>query len=397
MSALGGLAPAFALTVALLASGATTAQVAGGPEEARGYPLGAGDVLSISFLNNPELSFDVPVEFTGYASFPLAGPVLVAGRTIDELRAELPVVLTGVKLRESAGNATHWRSVEDEEILVSVKHYRPIVVSGDVRRPGEVPFTVGMTVREAVSKSLGVGSLSRPDGPSTIVDDFKNRANLGNAMVERAVQRALLDGRAAIAAEDIAVPTGANLPRDRLVQRASARLDAAIDLLEEQQEQRDRQVLAAREAVMDALVRAEELAREQVVESENVARLERLLTRSLAYSGSLVQAKRNDLKAAEIARSARDAVDEARFAWSALQGTHRIETLSLRQEWLDRLGELDGEIDVLSAALSEGSVQAATITLYRKLRDQTRQGAVSMDDHLMPGDLIEVEISLVGQ
>ena len=128
-------------------------------EVSRGYALGAGDVLRLEFLNRPDIQLNIPVELNGYANFPFAGSVLVAGRTIEELRAELPVLLDGVVLREEIGDDLRSNNVSGSELILSVFSYRPIVVAGDVAVPGEVEFTVGMTARTAVFKAQGIGSV----------------------------------------------------------------------------------------------------------------------------------------------------------------------------------------------------------------------------------------------
>lgn len=37
----------------------------------RGYPLGAGDVLRLGFLNRPDIRLNIPVELTGLRQFPV--------------------------------------------------------------------------------------------------------------------------------------------------------------------------------------------------------------------------------------------------------------------------------------------------------------------------------------
>lgn len=107
---------------------------------ARGYPLGAGDILRLEFLNRPDIRLNIQVELTGYANFPFIGAVLVGGRTIEELRAELPVLLDGAVLREEVGNDLRSNKVDSSELILSVLTYRPVVVAGDVAEPGEVEF-----------------------------------------------------------------------------------------------------------------------------------------------------------------------------------------------------------------------------------------------------------------
>ena len=45
--------------------------------------------------------------------------------------------------------------IDPEEITVDIAEYRPVYVSGDVSKPGELAFRLGMTVRQAVALAGG--------------------------------------------------------------------------------------------------------------------------------------------------------------------------------------------------------------------------------------------------
>ena len=45
--------------------------------------------------------------------------------------------------------------IDPEEITVDIAEYRPVYVSGDVSKPGELGYRVGMTVRQVVALAGG--------------------------------------------------------------------------------------------------------------------------------------------------------------------------------------------------------------------------------------------------
>jgi polysaccharide biosynthesis/export protein len=107
------------------------------------YLIQAGDVLIVSVWKEPDLQGEVLVRPDGGLSFPLAGDLHAAGKTVTELQANLasnlkkyipdPVVTIGIKL--IGGNR--------------------IYVLGKVNRPGEFPLSRPLDVMQALSLAGG--------------------------------------------------------------------------------------------------------------------------------------------------------------------------------------------------------------------------------------------------
>lgn len=121
------------------------------------YTLNSGDKLHITVFNEPTLSGDFVVTSDGNISFPLVGDVPVSGKSVAQTQ-EL------IRSRLAAGY------VKDPRVTLEVSNYRPYYVLGEVGRPGEYVFSVGLTVTQAVA----------------IAGGFSYRANQRHIFVKRA-------------------------------------------------------------------------------------------------------------------------------------------------------------------------------------------------------------------
>lgn len=361
----------------------------------RGYPLGAGDILRLEFLNRPELGLDVPIELNGYANFPFAGSVMVAGRTVEELRAELPVLLSGAVLRQEVGNDLRSTQVEANEIVLSVRQYRPIVVGGDVSNPGEVPFTVGMTARMAVFKAQQPAAGS--SGPAGSANLFRTRAEIGRVVTRQSVLTALVSGQEDVTPDDIALPPNTGLAPENLLSRANADLDLELAKIAEEKARNELRINSATERMESARERIDNLVVGEQAEAENVKRLEQLKERGLVQTDSLNEARRNSLEVSEFRRRASDAAYDAMLDLEELRVSSRIEDINRQQSWRTEMAALDGELDILMATLASNWGKDATAVVYRQSLAGVSRLTVSMDDLLMPGDIVELDQSWVGQ
>lgn len=111
------------------------------------FTLGAGDKVSISVYKRPELSGEFRVLPAGTLSLPFVESIPVSGRTLPEVKAAIVD-----KLRNEAG-------ILDPRVAIDLLEVRPIVVSGEVRRPGTYPYQQGMTVIHAVATAGGPKTL----------------------------------------------------------------------------------------------------------------------------------------------------------------------------------------------------------------------------------------------
>lgn len=109
-----------------------------------GYLLGPEDVVKISVWKDEHLTQEVVVRPDGMISFPLVGDVQAAGRTVEELRAEV------------AKRLTKYVPNPHVSVLVTKVLSYKIYVLGRVNKPGE--FLVGhyTDVLQALSLAGGL-------------------------------------------------------------------------------------------------------------------------------------------------------------------------------------------------------------------------------------------------
>ncbi len=108
----------------------------------RDYLLGPGDEIEIAVFDNEDLSVNERVPVGGVIGMPLIGGIMVAGRTVDSLAAEVTDRLrTGFLV--------------NPRVTVRIVEYRPIYVLGGVKSPGIVRYAPGITVIEAIAASGG--------------------------------------------------------------------------------------------------------------------------------------------------------------------------------------------------------------------------------------------------
>lgn len=107
------------------------------------YLLGAEDVLLIAVWKDEHLTKEVVVRPDGFVSFPLVGEVQAAGRTVEEVRADIAKRL-----------AKYIPNPNVSVAAMKVLSYR-IYVLGRVNKPGE--FLIGHTTDVLQALSLAGG------------------------------------------------------------------------------------------------------------------------------------------------------------------------------------------------------------------------------------------------
>ena len=106
------------------------------------YVIGAQDVLLIQVFDQQDLGGKYTVEADGTFSFPLVGRVKAGGLTLRGFEGELKRVLADGYFR-------------NPQVTVAVEQYRSqrVFVMGEVRQPGPVALTGGMTLIEALARA----------------------------------------------------------------------------------------------------------------------------------------------------------------------------------------------------------------------------------------------------
>lgn len=107
-----------------------------------GYSLGPGDKLRITVYDEEGLTGEYTVSARGTVSVPLAGELPAAGETISQFRAMLTERLAkGI--------------LNDPQVAAEIIEYRPFFILGEVNKPGQYPYSVGLTVYSAVATAQG--------------------------------------------------------------------------------------------------------------------------------------------------------------------------------------------------------------------------------------------------
>ncbi|MBX3489224.1 polysaccharide biosynthesis/export family protein [Parvibaculum sp.] len=106
------------------------------------YRLGSGDKLRVIVYGEPDLSGEFDVSGTGRVALPLIGQINATSLTLHDFERAVEA-----KLREGY--------LTDPRVSAEVLNYRPFYIMGEVMKPGEYPYTSGMTVLNAIAVAGG--------------------------------------------------------------------------------------------------------------------------------------------------------------------------------------------------------------------------------------------------
>jgi polysaccharide export outer membrane protein len=132
-----GLAPLHAQVPAGESAGVATGGAAVGD-----YRFGIADKVRLTVFNEPTLSGEFTVGSNGMLSLPLVGDLAVQGKSTGEVIKMVTTLLADGYLR-------------DPRVSIDVLTYRPFFILGEVTKPGEYPYSNGLTVMNAVATASG--------------------------------------------------------------------------------------------------------------------------------------------------------------------------------------------------------------------------------------------------
>ncbi len=107
------------------------------------YVLGSGDQLRVTVFGQEELSGEFEIDGSGEIALPLIGEVPALGTSTRDLE-------NAIAKKLSDGGY-----ILDPRVNIEVTNYRPFYILGEVNRPGEYPYTSGLTVVNAVASAGG--------------------------------------------------------------------------------------------------------------------------------------------------------------------------------------------------------------------------------------------------
>jgi len=121
------------------------------------YRLGTADKIRVITFGEESLSGEFFIGSTGKVSLPLVGDVQAAGLTVSEFQQEVQTSLKN-------------GYIQDPHVSIEVLTYRPYYILGEVQKPGEYPYSSGLSVLNAVATANG----------------FTYRANTKKVFIKRA-------------------------------------------------------------------------------------------------------------------------------------------------------------------------------------------------------------------
>lgn len=374
--------------------------------------LSIGDRLTFSVIGVPDIQRDAEIGLDGTLFLPLIGNLPASGMTLREFRASLEqrLRITPIRLPSPDGENV-WRGVTPNQIVVEMAAYRPIYVTGAVEAVGEITFRPGLTVRQAVAKAGGRVRFDEED--DTRIVEMISRRDLYRAQIvasEALIARLEAD-LARLAAEqsgdpDTAPATSAE-EAFKLTSEGSRWVEARSSLRDATRASQARQ-LQQMENRLDVLEELETVGQETVrIEEQNLERVKDLADRGVTTAATLDDARRDLLQSSS--RALETAGEVFRLEVDIAQTRERIEL----QDTEDRVALLDAletELGVLSglrdryqvlreylavrgAGLGdEPGFETTVVTLYRSGPDGPLERPIALDEQILPGDVLNVEI-----
>ena len=104
--------------------------------------LGPNDRIRLKVYGEPDITGEYEINSGGQVSIPLAGHIKAAGATTRQLERSIASALAkGI--------------VRDPRVNVEIAQYRPYYILGEVKKSGEYPYRLGLTVMDAVASAGG--------------------------------------------------------------------------------------------------------------------------------------------------------------------------------------------------------------------------------------------------
>jgi polysaccharide biosynthesis/export protein len=109
---------------------------------AASYVLGPNDRIRLKVYGESDITGEYEIDSSGNVSVPLAGHLKAAGLTTRQLERSITSALSkGI--------------VRDPRVNVEIALYRPYYILGEVKKSGEYPYRLGLTVMDAIASAGG--------------------------------------------------------------------------------------------------------------------------------------------------------------------------------------------------------------------------------------------------
>ena len=143
------------------------------------YTISPGDIVALTVTGFADLNTKSLVDADGKIVLPLVGAVSVSGLSLAEATAKVQAALPSKDLDHRLEDGrTVPVFISPSKISLTMAEYRPIYVSGDVAKPGEIPYRPGLTVRQAAALAGGFDLVRfKLDNPLMQISELNGEAN----------------------------------------------------------------------------------------------------------------------------------------------------------------------------------------------------------------------------
>ncbi|WP_096786100.1 polysaccharide biosynthesis/export family protein [Rhodobacter sp. CZR27] len=345
------------------------------------------------------------VNADGTISVPFLGAVEAAGHTPAQLGTLI-----------SDGLMERLALPDMPDATVEIAEYRPVIVAGHVREPGEVVFRPGLTARQAIAMAGGPSDEIR-SSPATVRELISGEGELRILLDSR---DGMLARRARLIAErsgepDLAPPPELDTARGRtLIAEERAFMELRRDQLSRNLAAIDAQSELLKAEIEALKAKTVQLETQRELAEKEMSNAKNLSERGLVASGRLFETQRTLatiesqlLDTSTAILRARQGITTGERDRIELQDGRSSEIVSQLQEVEAQILEMDRKIDTqrnLSVSLlsqaggqdlptSPESLAAMTeVVVLRNEGEEMRQIADAMDALLEPGDMVQMTL-----
>jgi polysaccharide biosynthesis/export protein len=372
------------------------------PAVASDYLLSSGDQLEVGVLGVLSEPQKAVVGVDGMVSFPLVGEVKAAGRSLQDVRADVRDILTRQPFRRHGsdlGVSTY--SIAPNEVSLQISEYRPVYVSGDVLHPGQIIYRPGLTVRQAVAIAGGFGK-ERSEGQLIQLRNKYESAALDFA--RSTLQADALSAELGLANEPAKQTTfpGADLATTRAIaneekERSAAReqaFDSKRSFLKSALDQSE-----VRIGVLETQVVNEQKGAD--LDAAEVTTVDDLFHKGVVPASRLTDVRRSSLLSSSRALQTKIALEDAKRDRTDLQS--KLDSLDR-----DRKVELLTDLEKANSAMRNAAVvlrglqrelalqgdvsDGVQIMIFRNGSDAAHGVISNEDSELLPGDTLDIKI-----
>ncbi len=380
------------------------------------YRISPGDVLSLTVVGVPDLAAKVEVGADGTVTLPLAGAIPAEGMTLAEVTDKVRAILprSGLSRRLDDGRELPVL-IKPAQVTLSIVEYRPVYLTGDIAKPGQVTFRPGMTIRQAVALAGGFDlTRFKFDNPILQLSDLKGEYDA--LWVDHVKQQVLVerlqaerDGRQSLDPKALE-----NLPKipgvtDAIVRNEQRQLD-----LRKGDVNKERTYLTG--ATDKEVERGKLLGQQQVNEQEgaksdnaDLQRFEELFKKGAVALPAVTEARRSVLESATrvlqttslLASVQREEGDLGRRL-ERLDDQRQMQVLHDLEEATAQLGVTHAKLQAIStkmrlvglnkSQLSRDYDSQVRLNVTRVVKGQPSSMTAEPDAPVEPGDVVEVSL-----